>query len=279
MNWITKQEVKEAAAKGVIEALEMSLKHHQQGRDAEKLELLIAIGKDDFSTGDGHCACCQKYGGPCKSQNHCPLFTGTESYGSQCCGGRWSSAAVCLDEFATDHSNANFKAFQEAEGKVCDYIEGVLEKESKKSCKCSKPKLRHGDYGYDNGVDMAPFICIDNDVFWLRNNRLVSRKSNYTRDRFIFDENLTTITGNLTDDLKRNSEDLERFEVTGQYDDNKGKTFQVHGGNQNRHIWFHINTGSGFFEIDEAIEFHQKLGQVINTEKRRGAKDGKKIQS
>ena len=180
MNFLTQEEVKIAAEKGELPALECSLRHHQEGRDADYVELRDAIEKGHFNIDAELCACCvyahdiaAKEG---KSKcDYCPLEVAEESC---CCDGKWLSTCQAFLILIYDYSNANFKTFQDAESKLCTYIGGVLEKkraEEKKPEKCdnckhwekgktnpcfncdlfkhfepkeSTPALRHGDYGY-----------------------------------------------------------------------------------------------------------------------------------
>ncbi|KKN75900.1 hypothetical protein LCGC14_0376080 [marine sediment metagenome] len=80
MDWITQEQAKQAAEQGELPSLECSLEHHQQGRDATKLELIMAIENGNCSMGGQLCACCSKYrlissAGSCKD---CPLEEATE---------------------------------------------------------------------------------------------------------------------------------------------------------------------------------------------------------
>ena len=100
-------------------------------------------------------------------------------------------------------------------------------------------KLRQGDYGYYSGGGKFPLLLVK--------------------------------LGNIFDDFKRNSEDLEVFTV---------KTYRRNLGlsvgltiNPKDAVYFNIGTGPTFvcthLELDKAIELHQKLGQLIATAKRK----------
>ncbi len=139
MNWITKEQATEAAKQGLIPSLECSLKHHQQGRDADYVELDLAIGKE-FDVTQQHCACCQlanikENDIPWKPQNCKRCVLGDGKHGSSgCCQGKWNRADSCLGRLSY-RTNASFAAFQKAEAEVCDYIEKILEQERAKVIK------------------------------------------------------------------------------------------------------------------------------------------------
>ena len=127
MEWITEEQVKEAAKQGVIPALRCSLEHHQQGRDAPLFELIKAFRNNEFIADGCYCACCCRTDMssgtvvPCRD---CPLWNDTD--GNHCCNGLWIETLHTLDVFVNDYSNANYEAFKKAESDVCNYIEEVL---------------------------------------------------------------------------------------------------------------------------------------------------------
>ena len=136
MNWITQEKVKEQAQKGEMEALQCSLLHHQQGRDATRGGLVDAIEDDIFHLSNTLCACCRKYNTSCSK---CPLTTISKGIARErCCDGVYSIADVAGKAFFANPSNENHKAFTEAESKVCDYIQGVIDK---KLAEEKKPEL------------------------------------------------------------------------------------------------------------------------------------------
>lgn len=163
--WITEKDAKIAAKEGQIPALEMSLKHHQQPLDATKLELIQAIETKVFHLRGTLCACCLFDGldGGCSNRKTCVLYTD-----QGCCNDLWQKANSAFQKLQNDYSNANFKAFQDAEAKVCDYIEGVLKKEREKekvndghclTCKYSELKGNEhpcGDCSFEDKYQPKP---------------------------------------------------------------------------------------------------------------------------
>lgn len=76
---------------------------------------------------------------------------------------------------------------------------------------------------------------------------------------------IKTKLGNIFDDLKRNSEDLREFEVIPSGCDRHGFAAKLGCSC----ILMGEIGDPWFFCIDEAIEVHQKLGQLIATAKRK----------
>ena len=124
-----------------------------------------------------------------------------------------------------------------------------------------KPKLRHGDYGLQSNANILPWIKIYNKIWYLEGNQ---KNASMLPDAAFAGEQV----GNLVDDLKRNSEDLEEFEV-----------HVHHGGTLKARIDTFDNDNDIEFQISspchhataniyEAQEIHQKLGQLIATAKR-----------
>ncbi len=255
MNWITTDQAAYAAKQGTIPALVCSLEHHQQGRDADWCELKEAIEKNNFDLGIFLCACCRKYstmGAGGLLCGECPL-QGKSSKGGECCMGTYSKSLKAFDILRKDFSSANFEAFQDAEADICRYIEEVLEKErakEKKPCKCKKKaELSSADYGLDGGE--GPYIVLGGRSYWLRDQEF----SDYPLAE------LDGKIGNLLDDLQRNSEDLEGFEVDY-------ATFALDKSTSTIDIQIWPDETSKCFTTLEATEIHQKLGQLLATAKR-----------
>lgn len=300
ITWVTIQEAKDAVDKGKIPALENSLKHHCQGRDADWMPLKDAIESGVFEISGADCACCRKWGkrGTGKPEE-CPLYTDGCGW-DECCGGTVADVKNYYYMLSRDYSNANFKAFQEAEAKVCDYIEAVLEKERAKekkaecegckhscpSCsnrpcrdcsnrslwvakeKESKPKLRHGDYGYDHtGRPCMSLKIQGEDTSTTKPQRRASNLYAYPYDLHTDIFEVRTVLGNIFDDLKRNSQDLREFEV-----DHLNVILSKQFGTDV--VLFKSICSNRTFTIDEAIKFHQKLGQMLATAQRE-QNDGK----
>lgn len=127
MDWITKEEVKQAAKDGAMASMKCSLAHHRQGEKCTRGELIDAIEDEVFQLDSNLCACCN-----CFDNCDTCLLT-TKSKGNcdeRCCNGAYGLAQQAIVRFHHDDSPANFAAFQLAEGKVCDYIQAVIDKEA-----------------------------------------------------------------------------------------------------------------------------------------------------
>ena len=242
MNFITTEYVKAEAEKGKLPALKCSLLHHEQGRDADWVELRDAIENSSFTPNSTYlCACCKMTNTYCRI---CPLG-GIGKFSSDCCGGMWKKADSAFMNLIRNYSNANFKAFQDAEAKVCAYIEDELKA-------LAKPELRCGDYGFTDRDDCDAsnrsriFI---NGKSHRENGSIGSGNADNWHKSGAY-----TILGNIFSDLARNAEDLTRTSVEG---------FVLET------ISERINIGGRRFFIDQAIDFHQKLGQLIATAKRK----------
>ncbi len=259
MKWITTDQAATAAKQGTIPALECSLEHHQQGRDADWRELRDAITRHNFHLQGELCAVCT---GDCTT---CPLAIGKVAQ-MYCCNKLWNKANMAFEVLRAYFSNANFRAFQEAEAGICRYIEEVLDKErakEKKPCKC-KAELRHGDYGTEcDGAQWAVlYRNVQLEVFGNNSGSGITTTNTWPTS--------TRKLGNIFDDLKRNSEDLEEFSMNVRF----GERIQVCAWNKKITIHF-INKDNPSihddreFNIDEATEIHQKLGQLLATAKRK----------
>lgn len=298
MDWITIEQVKRAAEQGEMEALKCSLLHHEQGRDADWVELRDAIEDGKFDISYNLCACCISVGGAneeaCK---RCGLYTPPYNpSGSHCCGESWQKAQGAFIKLRGNYSNANFKAFQEAEAEVCTYIEGVIAKKKAEQEKCrqncedckhyklsspcikctnssnfeakkeSKPALRHGDYGYDEyGTEcMAVSINAETGLRQCSSEHLWKNANDNTCKP-------ATVLGNIFDDLARNAEDLEKFEFRLQGESGKNRwgnvTSHIHPDGDK--IWLWIGTDSAYYDLDQATEIAHKILQEVATAKRK----------
>ena len=126
-----------------------------------------------------------------------------------------------------------------------------------------KPALGNGDYGY---LSRQSWIKIQNEVYWLDS----AFKDISTHPDSFF---LPSRIGNLVDDLKRNQEDLEEFEING---DCGGQLNISYGSHGRERVRFRVACTEHNFSLNEATKIHQKLGQLIATAKRRQAKGGVK---
>ncbi len=128
-----------------------------------------------------------------------------------------------------------------------------------------KATLGHLDYGYDKDGD--PFVMVQSNV---RHKLEHANEYGLVQDSNILGP---TVLGNSTADLKRNSKDLERFEV---------KAANVESGFVAEIVEYgeRINIGTSYetwnFYLPEAVTIHQKLGQLIATLRRRNAQSTNK---
>jgi hypothetical protein len=200
------------------------------------------------------------------------LFTdGTSGDGLQCCNSLWRPADEAFKAFGKCPSTANFTAFQKAEGKVCDYIQGVIDLEEAKEA--AKPKLRHGDYGLwrrECSSKDAPleFIAmqVGDKIHWFTSyhgNPHCTEGDcgpvNYsTLDDFVR-------LGNIFDDIAKRGEELERFKCN---DHNGTSGFEVKISGMPGFIdiktWHNENSGLGVFSPDQTQEICDNLQKVIN---------------
>lgn len=167
MEFMTKEYVKQEAAKGDLEALRCSLLHHEQGRDATRGQLIDALEDKKFALGWASCACCERFNNE-DSCKKCPLGHSL----STCCESLYSLAEITIITFEGNPSNYNHKAFKDAESKVCDYIQGVIDdlekKKEKQIAEEKKPEVTYsiGDR-FDYGGEERMLINIDDKVYML----------------------------------------------------------------------------------------------------------------
>ena len=112
----------------------------------------------------------------------------------------------------------------------------------------NKTKIKHWDYGFTK-ICSEPRLCVDEDM--LNESGQAMGFARYSHDYVII--------GNIFDDLKRNNEDLEEFKA------------DVHTYKFNFKECPHapIYIAGNWHPMHEAVEIHQKLGQLIATAKRR----------
>ena len=258
MKWKTTEEVKEAA-KDKMSALEMSLKHHSQGRDCTRGELVDAIDKGLHVLDATLCACCLFSNGCCK----CVLSASDRGIaGDRCCGDRWWNACKAWETFRDNPTPANFTAFQQAESKVCDYIQGVIDAEE-------EPKLRHGDIVEACGRKYLAMKHEDsNDLTIWRLDKP------YVNGHVMPNDMYYTSTGqNIFDDLAKSGERLAKFEIKDE--DGDGDTNKIYIVGNFVHITNSIPAKDVClrFTPDKVQEICDNLQRVINKAKN---KDGKK---
>ncbi len=139
---------------------------------------------------------------------------------------------------------------------------------AKELAEVDKLKLSHTDYGYDAAGAPCMFTVLHNCKGKILGNGRVSES--YAYNEPFEDEEMANFLpqitiGKLIDDLKRNAEDLEEFEVEDNYGDkiicNFSDTGVLRIENQGC-------TTCNAFSIDKAIKIHQNLGVLIATELR-----------
>ncbi len=145
MQFLTTEYVAEQAKLGKRPALECSWEHHHQGETADYEDLIKAVIDEEYAVHVDFCSCCQLYDfknqgrGACKK---CPL-----DEDGQCCNGLWVKLDNVFGEFLNDLSLGNAKSVQDAESKICAYIEGVLEKKrAEKKTESVKAKQKMEDH-------------------------------------------------------------------------------------------------------------------------------------
>ena len=134
----------------------------------------------------------------------------------------------------------------------------MIERAESRLSALDKPKLRHGDYGKSSDF----WIYISGKMLWTHEGSegCWVRKSTAIETRL----------GNVFDDLKAMSEDLEEFTV-GHYQCGAGIKVEILS---DIHLWVSTeengsNLGYTILSIDETAKFHRKLGQLIATAKRK----------
>lgn len=259
MKWITREEIQEAS-KDKMSALKMSLKHHEQGRDAGSLELQTAIKEKMFALGTTFCSICHSVSG-C---GMCVL-TGKKK---GCCDGLYNPLETAASTFKADPSNENLKKFQDAEAVVCRYIKGVIEKEEAKLAEEQKPELRHGDtFAKD---DYLVVILIDGDEC-----RIVHKDgSNHfnTINEIAYELEGYTFIGNIFDDLKAMQEDVEEFEVKCCTNPKGSMNIYISRKRKDYVVFSYKGDAAVHVPFKDLPDFILKLSQINATCKRKKAK-------
>jgi len=168
--------------------------------------------------------------------------------------------------------NAQNKAEQIAKGLLADgtklFEQGreMIARAEADLAKLAEPKLRHWDYGYDEDGDPCLMTGVqDSDELKAIDAIALAPDGAYYKVR--------EVKGNLEDifcDLERNSKDLYYFEAA---DYQRGTSFKIEILNKRLLLWTTTGSrqarlGCRDITLDEAIEIHQKLGQLIATQQR-----------
>ena len=263
---ITEEQAKQAAGEGVRPSLVNSRDKWLwwAGLSYEQYRDVIHNGLESNNTAD--CAVCQRMSKNC-TDCILGLLRGFGFYG--CCE-EVGNAAEARNNFKDDSSLANYNAFIKAAQSVADRIQREIDKmdeQTKCKCKDSKPALRHGDYGIADSTPVV--ICqMQNKEFELiskdengANCGACSSTQHYTR-KF---NNL----GNIFDDLKPYSEDLEEFHIHNQGGNTLQATFRNQFGMYSNGIEFNIEGTVSTASLDQAEEIAKKLLQMVYTAKRK----------
>ena len=132
------------------------------------------------------------------------------------------------------------------EQSIADHQKAIDKAKSELSA-LDKPKLRHGDYGL-HGNSGDNWIKLEDEIRWIGHENYLGH-SGIPESNFVDNK-----VGNLIDDLKAMSEPLDRTSVDG---------FVMEVINDR------VIIGGRRFLVDQAVEFRQKLGQLITTAKRK----------
>ena len=142
----------------------------------------------------------------------------------------------------------------------------VVDEAKQRLADLDKPQLRHGDYGYDEDGD--PRITLTE---WEAGRFTFAGDYSLVKRDLKSELTVKYKTGNIFDDLKRNSNDLTEFYGSGQYDKSAkmDKTFScsINGYDS---VWMRINTGSSLFTIEEFKKICQQSNQLLATLERKG---------
>ncbi len=267
MKWQTKEEIQKAAQGTELEATEKSLIHWQQLKDCSYEDFMDGRSNYKVDPWAGFCAICIKHidGDGNAKCGECPLPD---------CQNPNTVWATAKELFHLANNRSDVAKFQDAAAAMCKVIEKAIDEIKAKNLidamleakaeleKAKKPELRHGDYGYDTNGDACIYInvhmkglreCCDEHL-WLNARGYVGIA--------------VTILGNIFDDLKLNSKDLG--EVRVEFDKKGNKVFMDL--NVENKIWIHFcgyDQDGVYVPIDKAVDFHQKLGQIIATAKRK----------
>jgi hypothetical protein len=132
-----------------------------------------------------------------------------------------------------------------------------------------KPKLRHGDYGYDKDGDPCLYLCAQSkdrgDGPMRRCSSAWLYEYEITGDNF----KIVTVIGNIFDDLKALQEDVTEFKVgngEGIGDEADGYFNARFDG---RHVWLKVDDDGLYFEPEDISIIILNLRQMEATLKRR----------
>ncbi len=253
MNWITEEQAQVVAKEGLLPALKHSHKHHKQGHDAPKYELIKAINNDFFHVGPLLCALCQCYDVTlnCSDTKKCPLKTDD----TQCCA-EWRAVKDAFWDFKYDFSNKNLETFQQAEGKLCARLQAEIDKGEAKLAALDKVKVRHLDYGYtqDGSIRIAIKHLRDGKIFYSTEHYEYSNLPDGKCSGRL-DEPGAIILGNLADELLRYIEDFKTIKM----DIGHKEFVEISHIQCPLEVWMRTESISSHLTPDQAIELGHTL--------------------
>jgi len=268
---LTEKEVKERATTPE-KALDVSIQHHEENLTLSGAEIRKIYDDGGVILGITLCGLCKYYGsGATPSNSDCArCVLGIEEKQGCLAGTQYCRLADALIEWK--NSDGSFSDYRVEQFKMVELLK-KLKRENYGKCE-KKAELRHGDYGYDYDGDPCMTLQLHDG-----GSGATLHKSNagsaYAYTNKPSNSAFVPITklGNIFDDLKRNSEDLERLEMNAGTANRSqtGKKLAI-GFNNNGCLF--VGVGRGLREIahytlDQATEIHQKLGQMIATIKRK----------
>ena len=146
---------------------------------------------------------------------------------------------------------------QIAEKMIADANKMIAEAE-RRLAKLDKPELRHGDYGYHR-TSGNPYLHIDGAT---SGTYLVAPEGGYPLCRSNGEYQFAI--GNIFDDLKRNSKDLEEFEERDMKWRVNGRFIEVDIPYYNKCDEADCSGNINYiFNIKEMVSHHQRIGQLI----------------
>ncbi len=208
MRWQTKEEVQKAAKGTLLDALECSREHHQQGAECgyEELISLVAGGNAADHTTAAYCPLCVRGGWTEKAKRinckGCPLVSCNKETDP------WGLFDETYDAFSHDRSRSNFEAFQAAERKMVAKLDELIAEEKAKT---EKPKLRHGDV-YVKGGRITTVSLRGGKYTLTHTDGSVNEDIDAKITRLFLAE--YDFSHNLVDDLEALKEDVDDYEIS-----------------------------------------------------------------
>lgn len=253
-NLLTPEEVK-ARATTPEKALDVSIEHHEENLGLSEVEVK---GMDSGNILGrqicGLCVYCDDSCGDC-------ILRANDQGCRQNPDTQFRLLDTALNNF--HYGSGSFADYRVEQFKMVELLKKLKEQARLEAEleKAKVPEVKLGTYGYNsNGI---PYIIANSRVHWLDGAKPAYPMSELPCDTLEKGQ----VEGNLAADLKRNAEDLEAFKMKlwG------GNTLRMdidHHGHPSFWVENKVTTGT----LEQAIEIHQKLGQMIATLRRKNAK-------